>query len=207
MRKYAWLKKGGVLDEVRRLRKLKGLTQVELAELAGVSAYTITEIETGHREPRASTLRKLAGALDADVGDFFPKARRSSPEAPESHAGEERNSENVWKEEYLARVTDMLVKWEDELEEKLALAESEPVRFFDWLKEVREFGRPLMGGVVSGYIATSSYRLEPVVNSAKFLGPWNDLWLRIEERGDQVITWSADDDKHFRELCEEARIG
>jgi transcriptional regulator with XRE-family HTH domain len=74
------LEKGGVLDEVRRLRKLKGLTQVELAKLAGVSAYTITEIETGHREPRPSTLRKLAGALDADVADFFPKAPAPSPE-------------------------------------------------------------------------------------------------------------------------------
>jgi transcriptional regulator with XRE-family HTH domain len=70
-----------VLDEVRRLRKLKGLTQVELAELAGVSAYTITEIETGHREPRPSTLRKLAGALDADVADFFPRAPAPSPES------------------------------------------------------------------------------------------------------------------------------
>lgn len=76
------------MDEVRRLRKLKGLTQVELAELAGVSAYTITEIETGHREPRPSTLRKLAGALGVEVADFFPKARRSSPIAAEDQVGE-----------------------------------------------------------------------------------------------------------------------
>jgi transcriptional regulator with XRE-family HTH domain len=66
------------LDELRRLRKLKGLSQVELAERSGVSAYTITEIETGHREPRPSTLRKLASALDAEVADFFPKAQAPS---------------------------------------------------------------------------------------------------------------------------------
>jgi transcriptional regulator with XRE-family HTH domain len=77
------------LDEVRRLRKLKGLTQVELAELAGVSAYTVTEIETGHREPRPSTLRKLADALDAEVADFFPKApSRSSAEPPPEEVSE-----------------------------------------------------------------------------------------------------------------------
>jgi transcriptional regulator with XRE-family HTH domain len=62
------------MNEVKRLRRLKGLSQVELAELAGVSAYTVTEIETGHREPRGSTLRKLAAALDVEVADFFPKA-------------------------------------------------------------------------------------------------------------------------------------
>ena len=61
------------MKELRRIRKLKGLTQVELAALSGVSQYTITEIETGRREPRPSTLHKLAEALGVEVADFFPK--------------------------------------------------------------------------------------------------------------------------------------
>src|SRR5215217_5778034 len=60
-------KKGGALNEVRRLRKLRGWSQVELAERAGVSAFTVTEIETGRREPRPSTLRKLANALGVEI--------------------------------------------------------------------------------------------------------------------------------------------
>jgi len=69
---------------------MAGLTQVELAKLSGVSAFTITEIETGQREPRASTLRKLAAALGVEVADFFrepssPKVpSRPSPELPSS---------------------------------------------------------------------------------------------------------------------------
>lgn len=142
-----------------------------------------------------------------EVGDNTPKApSRSSPEAPKIQAGEERrNLEDVWKEQYLAHVDKMLDKWEDELEEKLALAESDLVRFFEWLEEVREYGRPLMSGVVSGYTATSRYRLEAVANAARFLSPWDDLWLRIEERIDQTTTFSEEDAKHFRELREEAR--
>ena len=74
------------MDEVRRLRKMKGLSQVELAELGGVSAYTVTEIETGRRDPHGSTLRKLAKALEVDVSNLFreepspPKAQAPPPE-------------------------------------------------------------------------------------------------------------------------------
>jgi putative transcriptional regulator len=68
------------LDELRRLRKMKGLSQVELAERSGVSAYTITETETGQREPHGRTLRKLAAALGVEVADLFPKGRTPLPE-------------------------------------------------------------------------------------------------------------------------------
>ncbi len=67
------------MDEVRRLRKMKGLSQVELAERSGVSAYTITEVETGRREPHGRTLRKLATALGVEVGDLFPKVPSQPP--------------------------------------------------------------------------------------------------------------------------------
>ena len=70
------------LEELRRLRKLKGLSQQDLAALSEVSQYTITEIETGRRpDPRPSTLRKLAKALGVEVADFFRE-----PEAPKAPA-------------------------------------------------------------------------------------------------------------------------
>jgi transcriptional regulator with XRE-family HTH domain len=67
--------RGGALEALRRLRKRKGLTQQELAKHAGVSQYTITEIETGRRDPRPSTLRKLADALGVEVADIFQESR------------------------------------------------------------------------------------------------------------------------------------
>lgn len=65
------------MEELKRVRRLRGMSQQDLAARSGVSQYTITEIETGRREPRPSTLRKLAKALDIEVADFFRE-----PEAP-----------------------------------------------------------------------------------------------------------------------------
>jgi transcriptional regulator with XRE-family HTH domain len=48
---------------VRRLRAAKGLTQEALARRAKVSLGYIARLETGHHDPKLSTLRKLARAL------------------------------------------------------------------------------------------------------------------------------------------------
>ena len=50
-------------EELRRLRKEAGLTQRELAKLAGVSQSLIARIESGTVDPRASTLRRILQAL------------------------------------------------------------------------------------------------------------------------------------------------
>jgi transcriptional regulator with XRE-family HTH domain len=50
-------------ERVRLLRERQALTQVELAERAGVSAAAILRIERGTHQARPSTIRKLARAL------------------------------------------------------------------------------------------------------------------------------------------------
>lgn len=161
---------------------------------------------------RPSTARKIAQALGVEVADLIkepdsPKAQsRLSPTAPKETPEEKRRKAvDVWKEQYLARTDEMLDKWESEIEERVSLAESDLVAFFDWLEGVREVGRPLMAGVVSGYAATTSYRLEAVVGTAEFLARWDDLWLRIEEHLKQTMTLSKEDEKRFRELHKKAR--
>ena len=49
------------------LRKLKGLTQAELAELAGVFRLMVSKFESGDYNPSLALLVKLAEALDMDV--------------------------------------------------------------------------------------------------------------------------------------------
>jgi transcriptional regulator with XRE-family HTH domain len=194
--------------EIRRLREEKDWSQAQLAVYAGSSQPTVNQVESGKRNPSTRTLEKFADALGVEVADLFPKAQAPLQLELEAQRGddEERYGSNaVWRAEYLARGNEMLDKWEHELEEKLALAESEPVRFFDWLEGVRQFGRPLMMGVVSGYIAACGPGLEAVARSAEFLGPWDNLWLRIEERVNQMKTFSKEDEKRFREEYEKAR--
>lgn len=58
-------------ERLRSTRQRKVLTQEELASKAGVRKATITELETGKRVPRPSTLRKIAHALGVRAEDFF----------------------------------------------------------------------------------------------------------------------------------------
>src|SRR5919202_1482169 len=57
--------------KVRMLRTLKGWSQTKLAEEIGVGQDTISAIERGEHEPRASTLRKLANGLGVDIAELF----------------------------------------------------------------------------------------------------------------------------------------
>ena len=84
------------MEQLARLRELKGFSQRGLAKESGVSPATIYELENGRRRPNPSTLRKLAAALEVEVADLlgadYPKeARRSSLEPSfEDVLGEER---------------------------------------------------------------------------------------------------------------------
>jgi transcriptional regulator with XRE-family HTH domain len=50
--------------ELRRLRKSLQLRQDQLAELAGISAAYISQLETGKKNPTDRVITKLCGALD-----------------------------------------------------------------------------------------------------------------------------------------------
>ncbi|HEX2606861.1 MAG TPA: helix-turn-helix domain-containing protein [Flavisolibacter sp.] len=55
---------GLLAQKIITARKRKGLTQEELADLAGVTVRTIQRIESGDTLPRSFTLKALAGSLD-----------------------------------------------------------------------------------------------------------------------------------------------
>lgn len=52
-------------------REYRGMTLASLAEVCGVSAPAISQIETGKREPSASLLKRLAAALSCDMDDLM----------------------------------------------------------------------------------------------------------------------------------------
>ena len=57
-------------DNLRRRRVRKALTQEELARKARLTTASVARIERNETEPRMSTLRKLAKALDIDPAEL-----------------------------------------------------------------------------------------------------------------------------------------
>jgi transcriptional regulator with XRE-family HTH domain len=57
-------------ERLRRQRTRRALTQAELAERAGVTTATVARIERDEIEPRMTTLRKLAQALEVDPAEL-----------------------------------------------------------------------------------------------------------------------------------------
>ena len=57
-------------EQIRTLRKNKGLSQELLAENAGINLRTLQRIESGSVVPRGETLRLLAQALDIPVEEL-----------------------------------------------------------------------------------------------------------------------------------------
>jgi transcriptional regulator with XRE-family HTH domain len=70
------------VDVLKELRRRRGWSQRELAEESGVGQDTVSGIESGRHEPRPSTLRKLAAALDVEVADFFREPALPKVEPP-----------------------------------------------------------------------------------------------------------------------------
>lgn len=51
---------------LKEIRKQKGMTQAELAQLLNVSVMTVRRLEAGTRTPKLKTIEKIAKALEVD---------------------------------------------------------------------------------------------------------------------------------------------
>lgn len=62
----------GILNRLREIRILRGLSQRQLARTAGIHHPAINRIEGGQRTPTYRTMKKIAKALETDVFQIFP---------------------------------------------------------------------------------------------------------------------------------------
>ena len=56
---------------LRRLRREQALSQQDMERMTGVAQATFSDLEQGKRGARASTLRKLAEALDVEPKELM----------------------------------------------------------------------------------------------------------------------------------------
>jgi transcriptional regulator with XRE-family HTH domain len=77
------------MEALRELRLRRGWSQEDLARKAGLTQDTISNVESGKHRPFPSTLRKIAGALEVEVGELFGDEPRPKEEAPKKSPREE----------------------------------------------------------------------------------------------------------------------
>jgi transcriptional regulator with XRE-family HTH domain len=59
-------------NKVRQVRKARGLKQVELAAISGVSLPLLNRVENWHLPVSSKTAQRLADALGVAIGEVFP---------------------------------------------------------------------------------------------------------------------------------------
>lgn len=59
-------------NRIREVRKKRGLTQLEVADLADTSSNYFAEIERGQANPSYSMLTAIAKALKVKLSDLIP---------------------------------------------------------------------------------------------------------------------------------------
>ncbi len=65
-------------ENIRKIRKKKGLSQEKLARLADISNNTLVKIEMGMaKEPTITTVRKIAEALDVSIDELVGRKNYS----------------------------------------------------------------------------------------------------------------------------------
>ncbi len=74
---------------LKELREAKGLTQAELAELAGLSQRAISHWEQGQREPLWSNILTLCAALGV-LPEAFMEAPEDRPPTPRGRPPKEQ---------------------------------------------------------------------------------------------------------------------
>lgn len=60
-----------VAERIKEARLEKGLTQLELSNLCGISISAVQMYEIGQRVPRDTVKIKLANALEKPIQDLF----------------------------------------------------------------------------------------------------------------------------------------
>jgi transcriptional regulator with XRE-family HTH domain len=58
-------------DRIKELRRIRSLSQEQLAERMDIATKYVSQVETGVRSPSLETLEKFALALEVEIRDLF----------------------------------------------------------------------------------------------------------------------------------------
>ena len=68
-------------NRLKNLRKIRGLTQEQLAERCQVSTSCVSRWENDKLQPNSSNVQALSAALSVDIAELFPTSTEDLPES------------------------------------------------------------------------------------------------------------------------------
>lgn len=91
-------------SSIKEIRKKRGLTQVQLAQLLGVTQGAVQKLETGENDLTGKMLKKLATILNVEPWELLPKDMQPdiSPDEMEIIRAVRRSKEVVVKTEEIS---------------------------------------------------------------------------------------------------------
>lgn len=98
-------------DNIRRLRESHGMTQADIAEIAGVTDKAVSTWELGTKEPRMGALQKIADYFGVKKSDIVDDADITKKAPSEDEAEEFERAVNLLFSEHpenLSRLLDAL---------------------------------------------------------------------------------------------------
>lgn len=125
--------------QLRKWREKRGLSLRKLGELSGVHYISLVKLEAGRLDPRASTLKEIASALDISIDDLFfrvsevnhhhEEGRMGKWKALDKHSQQNRDEKvasalralREWKRKHLLKGMGELI-WDYEWEQVDAVA-------------------------------------------------------------------------------------
>lgn len=113
-----------------------GVTQVQLAALAGMDPATLNRIEQGKANPNLKTIERLADALEVEVADFFPKAQAPLPFNLAS-------TEEGRREKYLPWL-EFALRYEDRWVKKAKRGDLDESAVREWKATVQDLGKTVL---------------------------------------------------------------
>ena len=88
----------GIGSNIKELREKHGLTQQELADIAGVSNKAVSAWETGLKEPRMGAIEKIAAHFGIRKSSLIEDESPSIPKTIAAHFEDEEYTEEELKE-------------------------------------------------------------------------------------------------------------
>ena len=61
-----------IIGRIRKIRIEKGISQLELANIANFSQSFLANVESGKKKPSVMTILRIAEALNVNPREFFP---------------------------------------------------------------------------------------------------------------------------------------